>query len=138
MVKTLSRRKFFKSLGAGLTAISVAVIVPVSSISSKRRKAQTKQPESVVDSEKRAELRRLLKEMRTDLRNCKEALIARKKAGKRFGHLASQLCRKQCTLRNYHIALSELRGRTRHQIERPRPGNTPDEISIARIKKRFS
>jgi len=138
MVKILSRRKFFKLLGLGIASISGVVIGPSFGFSAIRKKRRLKKAESYLDSAKRAELRKLLKEMRTDLRKCKEALIARKKAGKRFGHLASQLYKKQHTIRSYHIALSELRGKTRYQIERPRRGNNPCEDTIARIKKRFS
>ena len=138
MVKKLSRRKFFKLLGLGIVSISGFVIGPSFGFSSTRKKRKLKKAESFLDSAKRAELRKLLEEMRTDLRKCKEALIARKKAGKRFGHLASQLSKKQQTIRNYHIALSELRGKLRHQIERPRRGNNPCDYTIALIKKRFS
>lgn len=138
MANTLPRRKFLKLLGTGLASFSAIVMGPTFGFSSTRGKRRLKKAESCLSSAKRAELRRRLQEMRTDLRKCKEALIARKKAGKRFGHLASQLVRKQRTLRNYHIALSELRGKTRHQIEHPRQDNQPCEDTIARIKKRFS
>jgi hypothetical protein len=135
MVNKLPRRKFLKLLG---TSITVAVIGPLSGFSAVRAKKTLKKTESHIDNAKRAELRKLLHEMRTDLRRCKEALIARKKAGKSFGRLASQLHIKQRTIRNYHIALSELRGKRRKQIERPRKSNLPCEYTIARIKKRYS
>lgn len=138
MANKLTRRKLLKLLGSGAASVTVAAtgsLFGFSAIGVKKRLIQT---ESHIDSAKRAELRKLLHEMRADLRRCKKALIARKKAGKSFGHLASQLCRKQHTIRNYHIALSELRGKRRKQIERPRKGNLPCEYTIARIKKRYS
>jgi len=138
MANTLPRRKFFKLFGTGVASIGALIMEASFGFSSTHKKRSLKQAKSYLDSAKRAELRKLLKEMRTDLREGKKALIAQKRAGKPFGHLASQLSRKQHSLRNYHIALSELRGRTRHQIERPRQDNLPDEITIARIKKRFS
>lgn len=138
MVNKLPRRKFLKLLGTGMASITVAVMGPLFGFSAIRTKRKLERTESHIDSAKIAELRKLLREMRADLRRCKEALIARKKAGKSFGHLASQLYRKQRTIRNYHIALSELRGKRRKQIERPRKGNLPCEYTIARIKKRYS
>ena len=138
MVNKLPRRKFLKLLGTGVASITVAVMGPLFGFSAIRAKRRLEQTESHIDSAKIAELRKLLHEIRTDLRRCKEALIARKKAGKSFGHLASQLYRKQRTIRNYHIALSELRGKRRKQIERPRRDNLPYEYTIARIKKRYS
>ncbi len=138
MVNKLPRRKFLKLLGTGMASITVAVIGPLSGFSAIRAKRKLKKTKSYIDNAKRAELRKLLHEMRTDLRRCKEALIARKKAGKSFGRLASQLHIKQRTIRNYHIALSELRGNRRKQIERPRKGNLPCEYTITRIKKRYS
>jgi hypothetical protein len=138
MVHKLSRRKFFRFLGTGLASISVAVMVPSFGFSAVRKKGKLKKAEPSTDSTKRAELRKLLQEMRTDLIRCKKALIARKKAGRPYGHLASRLHRKQRTVRNYHIALSELRGKRRNEIERPRNDNLPCEEAIARIKKRYS
>ena len=134
----LARREFLKLLGTGTVSVSVAVTGPLFGFSAIREKRRLKQAESHINSVKRAELRKLMHEMRTDLRSCKVALIAKKKAGKPFGHLASRLYRKQHTIRNYHIALSELRGKSRRQIERPRKGNPPCDYTIAQIKKRYS
>jgi len=39
--------------------------------------------------------------------------------------------------RHYHIAYSELNGRTREQIERPRDNNLPNEDKIKRIKEEY-
>lgn len=138
MVNKLPRREFLKLLGTGTASVSVAVMGPLFGFSAIRRKERLEQTESHINSAKRAELRKLLHEMRADLRNCKEALIAKKKAEKSFGHLASRLYRKQRTIRNYHIALSELRGKSRRQIECPRKGNPPCDYTIAQIKKRYS
>jgi len=40
--------------------------------------------------------------------------------------------------RSHHIAYSEMRGRTRDQIETPREGNEPDEIWIENIKAEYT
>ncbi len=138
MVNKLPRRKFLKLLGTGTASVSVAVMGPLFGFSAIGEKRRLKQAKLHINSAKRAELRKLLHEMRADLRSCKETLIAKKKAGKPFGHLASQLYRKQRTIRNYHIALSELRGKSRRQIECPRKGNPPCDYTVAQIKKRYS
>jgi len=40
--------------------------------------------------------------------------------------------------RHHHIAYSELRGRTREQIENPRLENRPNEDKIRKIKEEYS
>jgi hypothetical protein len=40
--------------------------------------------------------------------------------------------------RHHHIAYSELRGRTRDQIEKPKSDNLPNEDKIQRIKEEYS
>ena len=40
--------------------------------------------------------------------------------------------------RHHHIAYSELRGKTRDQIECPRDDNYPDEAEIQRIKEQYA
>ena len=40
--------------------------------------------------------------------------------------------------RNHHIAYSEMRGRTRDQIERPGENNEPDELWIENIKAEYT
>lgn len=40
--------------------------------------------------------------------------------------------------RHHHIAYSELNGRTREQIEKPRLNNLPNEDKIQRIKEKYS
>jgi len=39
--------------------------------------------------------------------------------------------------RHYHIAYSELRGKNREQIERPREDNLPNEDRIKEIKEKY-
>ena len=48
--------------------------------------------------------------------------------------LLRQLLELSYNARHKHIAYSELRGRTRDQIERPREGNKPNERLIQKIK----
>lgn len=40
--------------------------------------------------------------------------------------------------RHHHIAYSELKGRTRDQIEKPRQDNLPNEEKIQEIKERYT
>ena len=40
--------------------------------------------------------------------------------------------------RHHHIAYSELRGRSRSEIENPRENNLPDEQYISQIKKAYA
>jgi hypothetical protein len=134
----VSRRNFLNLFGACVAVISGFCIKPLSGFSASCRKKYNKAAKPNLDCEKRAELRKLLRGMRSDLRRCKEELIAHKRAGKEFGHLAELLHKKQQSLRNYHIALSELRGKERSQIERPLRGHPPCENTIAQIKIRFS
>jgi hypothetical protein len=134
----LSRRDFFKRLGTVTASIIIAFKTPSFGLAAKRHKGKLHRAEPSINSEKMAELRKLLHQMRKEIKSCKQALIAQKKAGKSFGHLASRLNEMQRTIRNYHVAQGELRGKKRIQIEQPRKDNPPCEKTIAQIKKRYS
>jgi len=43
-----------------------------------------------------------------------------------------------CLYRHHHIAYSELKGRTRDQIEKPRQNNLPNEEKIKKIREKYT
>lgn len=45
---------------------------------------------------------------------------------------------KRVECRSYHIAYCELLGHTRDRIEKPRPDNPADEVTVARIKAQYA
>ena len=55
-----------------------------------------------------------------------------------YCRLCWDLLRLQRDYRHHHIAYCELRGRTRDQIEQPRENNSPSEIRIQEIKKKYA
>lgn len=87
---------------------------------------------------KRLELKNYLKELAVEIREYKEKHkeIQRQNGGGGSGYIGD-LYRRQYLYRHHHIAYSELRGRTRDQIERPKEDNKPNEKVIAQIKEKF-
>ena len=49
-----------------------------------------------------------------------------------------KLCSKSRHYRHHHIAYSELRGKIREQIEKPRSDNLPSEKLIEQIKEKYT
>jgi len=87
---------------------------------------------------KRKELKNLLKKLAIEIKETKSKHkeVQRKQRGGGSDYEWS-LHRKSYDYRHYHIAYSELRGKTRDQIEKPKEDNLPNEDIIASIKKEY-
>lgn len=87
---------------------------------------------------KRLELKNYLKELAIEIREfkTKHKEIQRENCGGGSEYLPD-IYHRQVTYRHHHIAYSELRGKTRDQIEKPRENNLPNEDRIKKIKEKY-
>lgn len=84
------------------------------------------------------ELKTLLKEEATYLKALRKEINDGMRNRRYMGNKQRELIYKKRDYRHRHIAYSELCGRTRDEIEKPRPDNLPDESWITSIKESFS
>lgn len=85
------------------------------------------------------ELKMKLKEMGLEIRKTRTEL--KKYQIENGGGGSVLMCRlngMKYTCRHHHIAYSELRGKTREQIEKPRENNYANESEIKRIKALYA
>jgi hypothetical protein len=87
------------------------------------------------------QLKNYLKNLAVEIKQNKKEL---KEAQRNFkdnkgggGGLMYDLFIKRRNYRHHHIAYSEMRGKTREQIEKPRQDNLPNEDFITKIKKEY-
>jgi hypothetical protein len=91
------------------------------------------------------ELKMKLKEMGLEIRKTRTELKETQKKGYtgtqedyKQGNLMCRLNGMKYTCRHHHIAYSELRGKTREKIEKPRENNYANESEIKRIKALYA
>ena len=80
-------------------------------------------------------LKQELKELAKELRywKSKRKLKERRELGKALWRIESEIDWRRHEFRHKHIAYCQLRGRVRHEIERPADNNLPNEQFIERI-----
>ena len=84
------------------------------------------------------ELKYLLKDLGKEIRLEKELLKERHR-NKQYNYTNdTKVLRLKYQYRHKHIAYSELRGRTRKEIEKPSDTNLPNEKLIEELKKQYS
>jgi len=88
---------------------------------------------------KRLELKNWLKRTGIEIRELKKEFkdSQRARGGGGDYYIMSELYHKSYEYRHRHIAYSELRGKTRDQIEKPKENNLPNEKAIEKIKKDY-
>jgi hypothetical protein len=88
-------------------------------------------------NEQMKELKDLVKSQAAELKAYKPQVKNRQRTGK-YPTGQCTLLSKKDEARHHHIAYSELRGRERHEIEKPREDNLPNESYIRRIKEKYA
>jgi len=84
------------------------------------------------------QLKNLLKEFAIEIKELKKDLKETQRQNNGAGGgLMFNLFVKRRDCRHHHIAYSEMRGKTREQIEKPREDNLPNEDLITKIKKEY-
>ena len=83
------------------------------------------------------ELKETVKQQAKDIRELKGKTKEVQRSRKYAGELQFKLHCLRRDNRHYHIAYSELRGKTRDQIENPNEENLPIESEIRHIKARY-
>lgn len=83
------------------------------------------------------QLKNWLKNEAVEIKEAKKELKEAQRSSNSSGELMFSLFMQRRNYRHYHIAYSEMRGKTRDQIERPREDNLPNEDLIAKIKKDY-
>jgi hypothetical protein len=73
----------------------------------------------------------------TEIRETRKLLKETQRNNKPTWKFQGDLLRLVPSYRHHHIAYSELRGKTREQIERPREDNLPNEDWIQEIKDKY-
>lgn len=88
---------------------------------------------------KRLELKNYLKKLAIEIRTLKQKHreVQRQNKGGGSGYIPD-LYYKCRDYRHCHIAYSELRGKTRDQIEKPKENNKPNEKDITQIKEKYA
>jgi hypothetical protein len=87
---------------------------------------------------KRLELKNYLKELAVEIREYKDKHKEVQRQNKGGGSkYIGEIYHRQYLYRHHHIAYSELRGKTREQIEKPKENNKPNEKVIEKIKKDY-
>lgn len=87
---------------------------------------------------RRLELKNWLKNTAIEIRELKNKHNETQRRCKSGGSIYfGDLQDKSYEYRHYHIAYSELRGKKREQIEKPREDNLPDEKFIEKIKVKY-
>lgn len=81
------------------------------------------------------ELQKLLKEKAVEITSTRQEHKKLQRENKNA--LDWELSKLRKFYRHHHIAYSELRGRTREQIEKPAEDNLPDEVWILEIKEEY-
>jgi len=81
-----------------------------------------------------AEAKQWLKDAAIKIRKTRKEYKDTQRANESSWQLAYRLNDLKHEYRHRHIAYSEMRGRTRDQIERPREGNEPNETLIQKYK----
>lgn len=85
------------------------------------------------------ELKMKLKEMGLGIRKIRTELKNDQRMHGYKGYiLNSDLGEKKYVYRHHHIAYSELRGKTREQIEKPKENNYPNESYVKEIKALYA
>jgi hypothetical protein len=87
---------------------------------------------------KRLELKNYLKKLAIEIREykSKHKEVQRQNGGGGSRYIG-EIYSRQFLYRHHHIAYSELRGKTRDQIEKPKENNKPNEKVIEKIKKDY-
>jgi hypothetical protein len=73
----------------------------------------------------------------TEIRETRKALKEAQRNNKATWKFQGSLISMTYSYRHHHIAYSEMKGRTREQIECPREGNNPNEDYIKEIKEKY-
>ena len=81
------------------------------------------------------EIKEQLKGWATKIRQLKDTRKIDKRGDRQLSDIEYDIHRLKWQFRHWHIVCSELRGRTREQIERPRENNLPDQRLIDSIKQ---
>ena len=84
------------------------------------------------------ELKSVIKSQARIIRETRQKVKETQRTGKYAGLSQSLLVNLKRDNRHHLIAYGELRGRTREQIEKPRPDNLPIESEIERIKEKYT
>lgn len=82
-------------------------------------------------------LKKLAIKIKKDKKELKEAQRSYKDGKGAGSELMCGLFLERRNYRHHHIAYSEMRGKTRDQIEKPREDNLPNEDLIAKVKKEY-
>lgn len=87
---------------------------------------------------KRLELKNYLKGLAIEIREykSKHKEVQRQNCGGGSKYLG-EIYYRQVLYRHHHIAYSEMRGKTRDQIEKPRENNLPNEDIVKKIKEKY-
>ena len=87
---------------------------------------------------KRLELKNYLKKLAVEIREYKRKHkeVQRQNGGGGSKYIG-EIYYRQTMYRHHHVAYSELRGRTRDQIEKPKEDNKPNETLITQIKEKY-
>ena len=83
------------------------------------------------------ELKALLKEKASKIKRTRQNIREGMQKRKYMGIQQCELINLKDDYRHYHIAYSEMRGKTRDQIEKPRWDNMPNDNVIDAIKDEF-
>ena len=88
---------------------------------------------------KMLELKNLLKQKAIEIRIARNTFKDEQRKNHYYGYVSMiiELENMVWEYRHHHIAYSELRGRTRDEIERPREDNEPDESYIETVKEAY-
>ena len=89
-------------------------------------------------NKKMTELKSALKQDAQHIRNLRKQIKEMQRNNKYAGDKQCSLLEMSYYYRHHHIAYSELRGRTREQIETPNSDNLPSEHLILKIKEEYA